>query len=153
MADASFSFRGTQRRVSDYFAGGAWSSGGKGADAARIPELDGIRAIAILMVLVWHYFSSQVSSEPGTLIASLIGLAKMSWSGVDLFFILSGFLIGGILIDNRGSSGVLKTFYVRRACRILPLYLVAVLTFFAARYFAGTDENWLFSGKLPICRI
>lgn len=116
---------------------------------ARMPELDGLRAIAIMMVLVWHYFSTQVAAEPGTPLAAAIGLAKASWSGVDLFFVLSGFLIGGILLDNRTSPNIIRNFYIRRACRILPLYLVTLAAFFLARSLSGEPDAWLYRGSLP----
>jgi peptidoglycan/LPS O-acetylase OafA/YrhL len=57
-------------------------------------------------------------------LAWLIKLGRLSWSGVDLFFVLSGFLIGGILLDAVDSPHYFKTFYIRRAYRILPLYSV-----------------------------
>jgi len=87
----------------------------------RIPELDGIRGLAILLVLVWHYFNVPM---PFAFVHRAI---LMTWSGVDLFFVLSGFLIGGILIDARGSENYFKTFYVRRAFRILPSYFLLLL--------------------------
>jgi peptidoglycan/LPS O-acetylase OafA/YrhL len=85
----------------------------------RIPELDGLRGMAILLVLVGHYFS-----VPGVGSVSLLNgyWFRLGWTGVDLFFVLSGFLIGGILLDARGSSNYFKTFYVRRFFRIIPLY-------------------------------
>ena len=53
------------------------------------------------------------------------------WTGVDLFFILSGYLLGGILLDNRSSAGYFSTFYMRRAFRILPLYWLLLAISFA----------------------
>jgi peptidoglycan/LPS O-acetylase OafA/YrhL len=94
---------------------------------SRIPELDGLRGIAITLVLIVHYFYL----DPGTshppewikwVFVHLENFAALGWTGVDLFFVLSGFLIGGILLDARGSSNYFKTFYARRAFRILPIY-------------------------------
>lgn len=114
----------------------------------RIPELDGVRGIAILLVLVWHYFSTQVVSEPGTLVSTLIGLARISWSGVDLFFVLSGFLIASVLLDNAGKPNVFRAIYIRRACRILPLYLVMVGLFLLSRPLAPPAFDWLYRGSI-----
>src|SRR5271165_3615222 len=86
----------------------------------RIPALDGLRGIAILLVLLWHGVFGMGSSSK--LLSSLLAVGKLSWSGVDLFFVLSGFLIGGILLDATDSRVYFKTFYIRRAFRILPLY-------------------------------
>ena len=85
----------------------------------RIPELDGLRGMAILLVMVGHYFS-----VPGVGSVSLLNgyWFRLGWTGVDLFFVLSGFLIGGILLDARGSTNYFKTFYARRFFRIIPLY-------------------------------
>jgi peptidoglycan/LPS O-acetylase OafA/YrhL len=85
----------------------------------RIPELDGLRGLAILLVLVGHYFA-----VPGVGSVSLLNgyWFRLGWTGVDLFFVLSGFLIGGILLDARGSPRYFKTFYARRFFRIIPVY-------------------------------
>ena len=90
----------------------------------RIKELDGIRGLAILMVLILHYFYqlSLGSVDNGSLLVHLHNFTHWFWSGVDLFFVLSGFLIGGIIIDNRESTNFLQVFYIRRALRILPAY-------------------------------
>jgi peptidoglycan/LPS O-acetylase OafA/YrhL len=77
----------------------------------RIPELDGLRGMAILLVLLYHYVSVP-PGQPST--AVLQRLFAIGWSGVDLFFVLSGFLIGGILLDVRESPNYFKTFYGRR---------------------------------------
>ena len=92
----------------------------------RIPELDGIRGIAIGMVLVFHYFAS-VYSIPGSSLAYMQVPFRLTWSGVDLFFVLSGFLIGGILLDSRDSPDFFRTFYVRRFFRIVPIYAAVLL--------------------------
>ena len=86
----------------------------------RVPHLDGIRGLAVLMVIGFHY-----TMMPGLhqWEASLpVRLAQMGWMGVDLFFVLSGFLLGGILIDRKGEANYYRSFFVRRAGRILPLY-------------------------------
>lgn len=92
--------------------------------SGRIPELDGIRGIAIAMVLLFHYFFQPIDAPAGSFLSSLQGATRLSWSGVDLFFVLSGFLIGGILLDARDSSNYFRVFYVRRFFRIVPIYFV-----------------------------
>jgi peptidoglycan/LPS O-acetylase OafA/YrhL len=93
--------------------------------ARRVPELDGIRGLAILLVIYWHYVAApNVLAPAGSLGWTLYRIGILSWSGVDLFFVLSGYLIGGILIESRDSPDYFKAFYVRRAFRILPLYLL-----------------------------
>lgn len=93
----------------------------------RITELDGVRGIAIALVLVWHYVQNQINPMAGTYLFDIKNLLVFTWSGVDLFFVLSGFLIGGILLDNRDSENYFKTFYIRRACRIFPIYYLFIL--------------------------
>jgi len=87
-----------------------------------LPELDGLRGLAILLVVVYHYASGPADPASGTVMEVLIQPFKIAWTGVDLFFVLSGFLIGGILLDHRTSPRYFKTFYIRRICRIFPLY-------------------------------
>lgn len=98
--------------------------------SARIPALDGLRGVAIAMVLLRHSVFG-VSSVEGIethsrFLSAFIACGQLTWSGVDLFFVLSGFLIGGILLDVRSSLRYYETFYFRRAYRILPLYFVVV---------------------------
>jgi peptidoglycan/LPS O-acetylase OafA/YrhL len=96
----------------------------------RYPQLDGLRGIAILMVVEYHYhlLSSLLDWASGRLSDYVGPLLTLGWTGVDLFFVLSGFLIGGILLDNKQASNYFGVFYTRRVCRIFPLYfLVAIL--------------------------
>jgi len=92
----------------------------------RIPELDGVRGVAILMVLAWHYGFCQVKMDSPGWLHKAVRPLQMTWSGVDLFFVLSGFLITGILLEHRNAGNYYKVFYVRRACRILPIYIVVM---------------------------
>lgn len=106
---------------------------------SRIPELDGLRGIAILLVLLYHYVSIPPGGAPAPLLQALFAIG---WSGVDLFFVLSGFLIGGILLDVRQSSNYFKTFYGRRIYRIVPLYYSWVGAYFIITLFWPNPETW-----------
>jgi peptidoglycan/LPS O-acetylase OafA/YrhL len=114
----------------------------------HVPELDGIRGLAILLVLVWHY---AVDQTWGSWIARL---GMLAWSGVDLFFVLSGFLLGSILIRYRGGERFYAAFYARRACRIVPLYaLLLVLYLLCAAWLrdpANPGHAWLFGRPMPL---
>ena len=94
-----------------------------------IPELDGVRAIAVLMVMLMHVFTPDDQSR-GALAnvapRALTLLIAHGWLGVDLFFVLSGFLITGILLDSKESPRYFENFYGRRALRILPLYFLCI---------------------------
>lgn len=109
------------------------------ASGRRLPELDGVRGVAIMLVLLWHYVQNQLVVEVGSPLAYLKQSLGFAWSGVDLFFVLSGFLITGILIDNRKKSNFFKVFYIRRVCRIFPLYYLYFLIFLCM-IFLGAGE-------------
>ncbi len=85
------------------------------------------------MVLVEHYDIRGLLKESlaGSILSEYfapVSLAlSLGWTGVDLFFVLSGFLLGGILLDNQKASNLFKVFYTRRACRIWPLYYLVVV--------------------------
>src|SRR6266436_5687461 len=119
--------------------------------SGRVPELDGIRGIAIGMVLIAHFFL--VVSRPGSPLAYALVPLRLDWSGVDLFFVLSGFLIGGILLDARESSNYFRVFYTRRFFRIVPIYAVLLFTVALAMYLssAGASDKYeeIFAERLP----
>ncbi|MGB0768211.1 MAG: acyltransferase family protein [Phycisphaeraceae bacterium] len=88
----------------------------------HIPGLDGLRGIAVILVLIHHLvLSKELGWNP-----AISGWVHTGWIGVDLFFVLSGFLITGILVDAKGNKGYFKTFYMRRFLRIFPLYYAAI---------------------------
>jgi peptidoglycan/LPS O-acetylase OafA/YrhL len=87
---------------------------------AYIPGLDGLRAAAILLVVVHN--TSINESDNGLVARVWTGITDCGWIGVQLFFVLSGFLITGILLDGRDKPRALRSFYIRRALRIFPLY-------------------------------
>jgi peptidoglycan/LPS O-acetylase OafA/YrhL len=85
----------------------------------RLRRLDGLRGLAILLVMVVHFWRPEEATALGRWMTRV---AAAGWSGVDLFFVLSGFLITGILADTRGRPGWLRNFFARRVLRIFPLY-------------------------------
>jgi peptidoglycan/LPS O-acetylase OafA/YrhL len=86
-----------------------------------MPDLDGLRAVAISLVLLKHFLTILI---PGHLAGNLV---QFGWVGVDLFFVISGFLIGGILLDHRAATNYYRVFYLRRFLRIVPLYALLLL--------------------------
>ncbi|MEZ4414022.1 MAG: acyltransferase [Gemmatimonadales bacterium] len=99
----------------------------------RIPPLDGVRGVAILIVLV-HNAAWVAESGEHLLFKLVVAVASTGWIGVQLFFVLSGFLITGILLDSKGKRNYFRSFYIRRALRILPVYyfLVGLMVLLAA---------------------
>lgn len=88
---------------------------------ARIPALDGVRGFAALMVLFCHFWFWDVWKDRWW-----FEVAHSGWLGVDLFFVLSGFLITGILLDSKAKPRYFYNFYRRRIFRIFPLYYLGV---------------------------
>jgi peptidoglycan/LPS O-acetylase OafA/YrhL len=126
----------------------------------HIPSLDGLRGLAIILVLLFHF-----TPEGGghTLIGVLTRwVSRLGWCGVDLFFVLSGFLITGILFDAKGSSHYFRNFYMRRVLRIFPLYYGVLLAVFVIapmfhpmtspedrRLVANQHWLWLYGANIP----
>jgi len=105
----------------------------------RLIELDGVRGLAILLVLAFHF--QAFAGDRMARLRFLGDWASIGWCGVDLFFALSGFLITGILLDSADSANLLH-FYARRALRILPLYYLAITLYFVAGAATGRSVPW-----------
>jgi peptidoglycan/LPS O-acetylase OafA/YrhL len=87
------------------------------SDGGYVGELDGLRGIAILLVMI-HRMYPRTSATPWPI--------EAGWAGVDLFFVISGFLIAGILLDTRADPDYFRNFYARRILRIFPLFYLFV---------------------------
>jgi peptidoglycan/LPS O-acetylase OafA/YrhL len=85
----------------------------------HIPALDAIRGLAIVLVTLYRFGGGDYGPGRAVEAGWLVGLGSR---GVDLFFVLSGFLITGILFDAKGKTGYFRNFYIRRSLRIFPLY-------------------------------
>src|SRR3954465_4025832 len=109
---------------------------------AKIKEIDGLRAIAILLVVAWHYLGA--SDGPQSLPWRMFIFGRC---GVDLFFVLSGYLITSILLYHRDSPRYFSAFYGRRAFRILPVYAAMLMVFLAGKL-SGVGHTF-FDGPLP----
>lgn len=97
----------------------------------HIASLDGVRGLAIVLVLVFHSTVEYQTGRPLHFIEKLYTVAlSVGWCGVNLFFVLSGFLITGVLLDSRGNGRYFQNFYMRRVLRIFPLYYGTLLVFF-----------------------
>jgi peptidoglycan/LPS O-acetylase OafA/YrhL len=117
--------------------------------ARKLVALDGIRGLAILAVALHHSsWRLNATTIPERLFAFVL---YQGWAGVDLFFVLSGFLITGILLDSRPAVNYFRSFYARRALRIFPLYFAFLLLAFGLfPFFVPADfmpvprDRWLY---------
>lgn len=108
------------------------------AEPNHKPELDGIRGIALLAVMLSHGAGRYILEN--TFVAKLFTYAMVpGWSGVELFFVLSGFLITGILLRTKSAENYFSSFYVRRFLRIFPIYYFVVT---AGLFFAAHNAWW-----------
>ena len=92
----------------------------------RIPELDALRGLAALAILTFHL------NPPAF---------PLGWTGVDLFFVLSGYLITGIILRHGGTKGFLSRFYARRGLRIWPIYYLTLLLLVAINPYLPRPES------------
>jgi peptidoglycan/LPS O-acetylase OafA/YrhL len=98
-------------------------------ERGHVRALDGLRGIAILLVLLLHLFPFYPLSY----------LTNLGWTGVDLFFVLSGFLITGILYDSKHKKNYYRNFLAKRVLRIFPLYYLILIIFFFVDKFSGVS--------------
>ena len=123
----------------------------------HLPALDGVRGLAVILVMVFHIF--QVEPVPGPTLPRLLYMTtRLGQTGVDLFFVLSGFLITGILFDTKSSTRYFLNFYGRRTVRIFPLYYgVLVVALIVLPHLFGRRELginsvwfWTYTANLPM---
>jgi peptidoglycan/LPS O-acetylase OafA/YrhL len=104
----------------------------------HVPALDGLRGLAILLVMTFHF--AWVAPPVGRPAKLLTFFMNFGWTGVDLFFVLSGFLITGILVDAKREPAYFRNFYARRVLRIFPLYYgVLAVTLHVLPHFVPYD--------------
>lgn len=115
-----------------------------------MPELDSLRGIAILLVLFFHGFDvAGAMSQLRGVVRYFAILSFGGWTGVNLFFVLSGFLITGILLDSKSRPDYYRRFYIRRALRILPaFYLLLILLWILPKtgWLEGRHVGWQYIG-------
>lgn len=108
----------------------------------HVTALDGLRGLAVLAVMFHHLVPNFQSLR-------LEKVADFGWIGVDLFFVLSGFLITGILVDSKDQSNYFRGFYWRRVLRIWPLYYGLVLLVYLIGPHLCLVANWNISAYSP----
>jgi peptidoglycan/LPS O-acetylase OafA/YrhL len=113
----------------------------------RLKEIDGLRGIAILLVVSFHYINNQLTDHTNALAKIFCKITQFGWIGVDLFFVLSGFLIGSILLSNKSSENYFKTFYIRRIVRIIPNYYLLILVFVVVGSIESFKSNSFLTGE------
>jgi peptidoglycan/LPS O-acetylase OafA/YrhL len=120
------------------------------APSSRIAPLDGLRGLAVLAVILYH---ASVFEPPSAGAGAVLrAAARFGWAGVDIFFVLSGFLITRILWASRGAENYYRVFYTRRVLRIFPLYYVSLLVLVLV-FRVGAGESawyWLYASNVKM---
>src|ERR1700704_5632764 len=107
----------------------------------RIAALDGIRGFMIILVLFSHFFAEITNGFPSL---------GFGWLAVNMFFVLSGFLIGRLIIERKESENFLTVFVMRRICRTIPSYMISVLIIFAILWFFRAEPWTKFKTEFPL---
>jgi peptidoglycan/LPS O-acetylase OafA/YrhL len=120
----------------------------------RYKNIDGLRGIAVLMVISFHFLNNAYMSSDIIQLSwierFIMKITSFGWAGVNLFFVLSGFLIGTILLKNKNSESYFKTFYIRRFLRIIPLYYLFLFVYIVCSYIINNNQIELFEKPIPI---
>lgn len=122
----------------------------KQSNYGRIMELDGLRGIAILLVISFHYINNQLVNSLSPIGKLLAKATSFGWVGVDLFFVLSGFLIGSVLMRTKESNNFFSTFYLRRFLRIIPNYYLLLVLFIIVQLLPYFSSNYMITGNQAI---
>jgi len=126
-----------------------------GGHRPRTPELDGIRGWACASVLLAHCVTGPLNPVPGSWLYFVRGHTLwLLLGGVDLFFVLSGFLIGGILLDSKTQPHFFKAFWIKRIGRIFPVAYLVLVSYAAAIYVTQhfnitRFDDWLLAEYRP----
>ncbi|MCC6251692.1 MAG: acyltransferase [Bacteroidia bacterium] len=116
----------------------------------RITELDGLRGMAIFATVIYHYTNNLINADASNYHLLLKSLTQFFYTCLDMFFILSGFLLGGILLRYKNSPNYFKAFYARRFFRIVPLYLFLLVSVLIICLFnIGRGTTWWFNPEIP----
>lgn len=111
-----------------------------------LPSLEGVRGYGFLLVFCGHYFPAEEIARPGSVRLKLLtALSSLGIFAVPAFFVLSGYLIGGILYHTRNRQGYFRVFYSRRIVRVFPVYyltLLAIATFYWMRHLPINFRLW-----------
>lgn len=113
---------------------------------SRVKEMDGLRGIAVILVMALHIFNRANEFTKHPVLTFISDLTTIGWIGVDIFFVLSGYLITSILLKAREKEHYFKNFYARRILRIVPLYYATMLVVFLVIIPIKEPE---FSVKIP----
>lgn len=115
----------------------------------RLKELDGVRGLAILMVMMFHIFKRADYFSNNEYLRFISKLSAIGWAGVDIFFVLSGFLITTILLKTKPEKNYFRNFYARRALRIFPLYYITISILLYILPFTDPERGMQTQGLWP----